>query len=240
MTIYTPPPEPGRTGSGRNRPVPLVIGILLALVGLPLLLGGLGLGWAATGGRCPGRRLAPRGSGETQRGERRSAGAPRYTSERPSQSDCEGLLLVRNHLRAEGAPDCPIVIDALPQAGGWVCSHSRVVVQVSGWRQADRDRLPASKRVVVVTYGVARRLDAPDATRHRGQDRFRLQSRDMLTHALVDAHAEADVSGRVAGEVEPVRVDPAARVSVGGGQDQEDLVAVWDDHAVDVDVASCR
>src|SRR6478609_494811 len=46
MTAYTPPPEPGRTASRRNRPVPLVVGILLALMGLPLLLGGLGLGWA--------------------------------------------------------------------------------------------------------------------------------------------------------------------------------------------------
>src|SRR4051812_3726487 len=46
MTTYNPPPEPGRTASRRNRPVPLVIGILLALMGLPLLLGGLGLGWA--------------------------------------------------------------------------------------------------------------------------------------------------------------------------------------------------
>src|SRR3954447_20220279 len=46
MPIYTPPPEPGRTASRRSRPVLLVIGILLALVGIPLLLGGLGLGWA--------------------------------------------------------------------------------------------------------------------------------------------------------------------------------------------------
>src|ERR687890_830104 len=46
MSTYTPPPEPGRTASRRNRPVPLVIGILLALVGLALLLGRLGLGWA--------------------------------------------------------------------------------------------------------------------------------------------------------------------------------------------------
>src|SRR3954466_10384651 len=46
MPIYTPPPEPGRTASRRSRPVPLVIGILLALVGFPLLLGGLGRGWA--------------------------------------------------------------------------------------------------------------------------------------------------------------------------------------------------
>lgn len=45
MTTYTPP-EPGRAASRRNRPVPLVIGILLALVGFPLLLPGLGLGWA--------------------------------------------------------------------------------------------------------------------------------------------------------------------------------------------------
>ncbi|MGB2738686.1 MAG: hypothetical protein WBC27_11670, partial [Candidatus Nanopelagicales bacterium] len=44
MTTYTPPPGPGRTASRRSRPVPLVIGILLALVGFPLLLGGLG--WA--------------------------------------------------------------------------------------------------------------------------------------------------------------------------------------------------
>jgi len=46
MTTSTPPSEPGRTASRRSRPVRLVIGILLALVGLPLLLGGLGLGWA--------------------------------------------------------------------------------------------------------------------------------------------------------------------------------------------------
>src|SRR3982750_3791187 len=46
MTTNTPPSEPGRTASRRNRPFPLVIGILLALVGFPLLLGGLGLGWA--------------------------------------------------------------------------------------------------------------------------------------------------------------------------------------------------
>jgi len=46
MTTYTPPPEPARTASRRSRPGPLVIGILLALVGFPLLLGGLGLGWA--------------------------------------------------------------------------------------------------------------------------------------------------------------------------------------------------
>jgi hypothetical protein len=46
MTTNGPPPEPGRTASRRNRPVPLIIGILLALVGFPLLLGCLGLGWA--------------------------------------------------------------------------------------------------------------------------------------------------------------------------------------------------
>ena len=45
MNTHIPPPEPGRTHSRRSRPVPLVIGILLALVGFPLLLAGLGLGW---------------------------------------------------------------------------------------------------------------------------------------------------------------------------------------------------
>lgn len=38
-----PPP---RAAERRNRPVPLVVGVLVALVGLPLLLGGLGLGVA--------------------------------------------------------------------------------------------------------------------------------------------------------------------------------------------------
>ncbi|WEV78168.1 DUF4389 domain-containing protein [Janibacter cremeus] len=44
MGTYTPHPD--RTSSRRSRPVPLVIGILVALAGFPLLLGGLGLGWA--------------------------------------------------------------------------------------------------------------------------------------------------------------------------------------------------
>src|SRR3954468_17596044 len=47
MTTYIPPAEPGRTASRRSRPVRLVIGIPLALVGLPqpaeecVLLGGM-------------------------------------------------------------------------------------------------------------------------------------------------------------------------------------------------------
>lgn len=46
MTTHPPVPDSGRTASPKVRPVPLVIGVLLALVGLPLLLGGLGLDWA--------------------------------------------------------------------------------------------------------------------------------------------------------------------------------------------------
>ena len=59
MTIYTPPPEPGRTASRRNRLVPLIIGILMALVGFPLLLGGLGLGWAVATQRDDGSFSSP-------------------------------------------------------------------------------------------------------------------------------------------------------------------------------------
>ncbi len=47
MTTSTLPPPRGSTPVTRTtRPVPLVIGVVLALVGLPLLVGGLGLGWA--------------------------------------------------------------------------------------------------------------------------------------------------------------------------------------------------
>ena len=45
-TPTTPVPTVERTRSNSSRAAPLVAGVLLALFGLPLLLGGLGLGWA--------------------------------------------------------------------------------------------------------------------------------------------------------------------------------------------------
>jgi hypothetical protein len=45
-TAIDPNGTPSNALRSRNRPVPLVLGVLLALVGLPLLLGGLGLSWA--------------------------------------------------------------------------------------------------------------------------------------------------------------------------------------------------
>ncbi len=45
-TPTTPAPSVERSRSRSGRAAPLVIGVLLALLGLPLLLGGLGLGWA--------------------------------------------------------------------------------------------------------------------------------------------------------------------------------------------------
>ena len=89
MTTYPPPPEPGRTASRRNRPVPLVIGILLALVGFPLLLGGLGLGWAMATQRRrrvlqhPDRAAHHRDSGPLQRGRELRRGRPRRLVGRP-------------------------------------------------------------------------------------------------------------------------------------------------------------
>lgn len=41
-----PAPPAGPGGQGRARTVPLIVGLLLALLGLPLLIGGVGLGWA--------------------------------------------------------------------------------------------------------------------------------------------------------------------------------------------------
>ncbi len=90
MTTYSPPPEPGRTASRRNRPVPLVIGILLALVGFPLLLGGLGLGWAMATQRdddgffnTPTEQLTTETVALYQRGREPRWGRPRRLVGRP-------------------------------------------------------------------------------------------------------------------------------------------------------------
>ena len=90
MTTYTPPPEPGRTAARRSRPVPLVIGILLAVVGFPLLLGGLGLGWAMATQRdddgfftTPTEQLDHRDGGALQRGREPRRGRPRRLVGRP-------------------------------------------------------------------------------------------------------------------------------------------------------------
>src|SRR5690242_10143541 len=48
MSITNPSATPTAASGSRTHPVALVLGVLLALVGLPLLLGGLGLGWALT------------------------------------------------------------------------------------------------------------------------------------------------------------------------------------------------
>ena len=64
---------------------------------------------------------------------------------------------------------------------------------------------------------------------------------DVLADALMDAHAETDVPGRVATEVERVRIGvlwcgPVAGVTVGRAEEHEDLVALGDDVVADADV----
>jgi hypothetical protein len=83
MTTFTSAPGPGHAASRRIRPVPLVIGILLALVGVPLLLGGLGLGWAMANParrrrvlQHPDRAAHYPDSGPLQRGREPRRGRP--------------------------------------------------------------------------------------------------------------------------------------------------------------------
>lgn len=76
-------------------------------------------------------------------------------------------------------------------------------------------------------------LEVLDAPRQRGQQGFGFQAGDVLADALVDAHAEADVSRGITEEIEGVRVVPGVRVAVGGAEEHQYLLALGDDGSAD-------
>jgi hypothetical protein len=80
------------------------------------------------------------------------------------------------------------------------------------------------------------RFDPLDAAGQGGQQGLGLQAGHVLADALVDAHAETDVPGGVAGEVEAVGVVPSVRVAVGRAEEHEDLRVGGDERAGDGDV----
>ena len=60
---------------------------------------------------------------------------------------------------------------------------------------AHRNGTPAAQGVVVVAAGRSGEFDAGDAAIESGDGGFGFEAGDVLTDALMDAHAEADVSG---------------------------------------------
>ena len=85
--------------------------------------------------------------------------------------------------------------------------------------------------VVVVPAGFAVQFDGLHPAGQHGDEGAGLESGDVLTDALVDPHSEADVAGRVAGQIEGVGLGPAARIAVRRPQKHQDLLAVRHGHS---------
>jgi hypothetical protein len=69
-------------------------------------------------------------------------------------------------------------------------------------------------------HGRARELERLDPGRQRGEQRLGFQPGDVLADALVQPESEADVARRVARQVKPVGVGPAAGVAVDRGEER--------------------
>ena len=68
------------------------------------------------------------------------------------------------------------------------------------------------------------------------EERLRLEPGDVLACALVDAHAEPHVPGRVAEQIEGVGIVPPPGIAVGRREEHQDLLALGDDVVADPDV----
>ncbi len=80
--------------------------------------------------------------------------------------------------------------------------------------------------------GVFAELGDEDAERDPG-----LEPGQGCTEAVMDAMAEREVTGRVAADVEAVRLVPPSFVAIGGSEEQESLASRGQGHPVQLDVA---
>lgn len=81
--------------------------------------------------------------------------------------------------------------------------------------------------------GRAGRFDRFHAIQQSAEYSDRLRAGDVLTDALVEPHAEADVTGRVAIEIEDVGIGPATGIVVRRAEEHQDFVARRNDDIVD-------
>src|SRR5450631_4704921 len=96
----------------------------------------------------------------------------------------------------------------------------------SGGYDAQRQGVKPAQRVVQPPCRFARRFERRDAPGERAEHRLAFEPGQRLPDAAMNAGAEGHVPGRAAPDVELFRIFPAARVAVGGGEEQQDLLAI--------------
>ena len=75
-----------------------------------------------------------------------------------------------------------------------------------------------------------------ESLRQGDEQRLCFEASDVLSDALVDAHAESHVARWVAPQIELVGLSPATRVAVGRAEEHQDLFAVGHRDIADGDV----
>src|SRR5262245_40934967 len=111
---------------------------------------------------------------------------------------------------------------------------SMVVLRRSSRTHPDRQAGEPPERIVEPALGLASELDRIYLSRQERQHDFGLDARDRHPDTAVDAHAEGEVPGRAPRDVESVRVLPAPGVAVGGGEEEENLLALTELHPRDL------
>src|SRR5713101_5005573 len=101
----------------------------------------------------------------------------------------------------------------------------------------DRQARESSERVVEPALRLTAEFDGLHLAREEGQHDLGFQARHRHADTAVDSDAEGEVAGRAARDVEAVRVLPTPSVSVRGGQEEQDLLALAEPRPPDLDGA---
>src|SRR5450631_1343624 len=118
--------------------------------------------------------------------------------------------------------------DAASWNPAWPAPTIRTVPCVipSGGYDAQRQGVKPAQRVVQPPRRFARQFERRDAPGERPEDRLAFKPGHRLADAAMNTGAEGHVSGGAAPDVELLRIFPTARVTIGGGEEQQDLLTI--------------
>jgi hypothetical protein len=105
--------------------------------------------------------------------------------------------------------------------------------------QRDGQGSERPQRVVVVAARPSGQFDAAKPFGHHGEQCFCFQTCHVLAHALVDAHAETDMTRGISAQIESIRIFPRAGVPIGRSQEQENLLARRHHSVAETHIAGC-
>src|SRR5579871_1916118 len=100
---------------------------------------------------------------------------------------------------------------------------------------AKRQGIESAQRIVEAPLRLGRDLEGHDALCERGEYRLGLEPGHRLADTAVNAGAECHVPGRAPADVELVGPLPAARIAIGGGEEQQNLLPLTQSHACNID-----